>query len=77
LLGRHPTERTKKVLQAEARIGLTEAITAGQPVAISYDDDAMLIELVGQQIKVQGALRKHVEVLIDDEDVIDLIHMIA
>ena len=76
LLGRHPIERDKRTLRAEAKLGLTDVIMSGHPVHVSHDDNGMLLELVGQQIRVAGALQKHVEQLLDDEDAADLLQMI-
>ncbi len=75
-LGRSPVERDKKSLQAEARVGLTALITSGQPMAVSYDGSDMLLDLVGQQIRLGGQLKRHVEQLMDDEDVADVLHLI-
>ena len=77
VLGRHPTERDRKTLLAEAREGLTDLLISGQPLAVDYDGSQMLLEMVGQQIRLQGALKKHVEVLMDDEDVMDILNLIA
>jgi len=77
VLGRHPTERDRKTLLAEARQGLTDLLISGQPIGVDYEGSQMLLETVGQQIRLQGALKKHVEVLMDDEDVMDILNLIA
>jgi hypothetical protein len=64
-------------LRAAAKAGLTDALISGQPVAVSYADDGMLLELVGQQVRLTGVLQQHVETLMDDDDVLDILNLIA
>ena len=75
-LGKAPPERTRRNLRDAARKGLTELIQ-NEPVAARYaDDGALLLDTIGQTLRLQGALKAHAEMVLDDEDVSDLIHLI-
>lgn len=76
-LGVAPPERSTAQLRAAAKTGLTQLMQR-EPVAVDYaPDGALLLAAMGQQLRLTGALQRHVETLIDDQEVLDLIELIA
>ena len=74
-LGISPVERDTKSLRDAAKLGLAHVLQT-EPFAISYAEGALVLETAGQQLRLLGALKKHVETLVDDQDVLDLIDII-
>lgn len=72
-LGISPPDRSRREKLAAARIGLADLVESGQPLRLDYPGDGtLLLHTIGQQIVLQGALRRHVETLIDDQEFLDL-----
>jgi hypothetical protein len=76
-LGRHPTEFDKAAMRAEAKAGLAYLIRSGEPVVAERQDTALVLRTVGADLVLHGVLKRHVEILLDDRDVMDLLDLVA
>ena len=76
-LGVAPPERDRKSLRDAAKQGLTKLLQT-EPYAISRaEDGALLLESIGRTMRLQGALKRHVERVADEEDFETLLDLIA